>query len=104
MACLSSRIPYGTPVTVLALDQISAAELFIRGLGVRELRVRHHGDIARIETDQQGMDILTEPANRDAVVARLKELGYLFVALDLSGYKSGSMNAAVKRSVTAGAS
>jgi pyridinium-3,5-biscarboxylic acid mononucleotide sulfurtransferase len=104
MACLSSRIPYGTPVTVLALDQISAAELFIRGLGVRELRVRHHGDIARIETDQQGMDILTEPANRDAVVARLKELGYLFVALDLSGYKSGSMNAAVKRSVTVGAS
>lgn len=97
MACLSSRIPYGIPVTVEALDQIGAAELFIRRLGVREVRVRHHNEIARIETDREGMRILTDEANRAAVVSKLRELGYLYVTLDLAGYRSGSLNEALKR-------
>jgi uncharacterized protein len=93
MACLSSRIPHGTPVTVQALDQIGAAEHYIRRLGVKVLRVRHHGEIARIETDTQGIEILTQPGNRDLVVQHLRKLGYRFVALDLAGYQTGSLSA-----------
>jgi uncharacterized protein len=92
MACLSSRVPYGTPITVETLDQIGAAEAFIRSLGVRQLRVRHHGDIARIEVDREGFDILGDEDNRKAVVSRLKELGYGYVTLDLAGFRSGSLN------------
>lgn len=94
MACLASRIPYGTPVTVEALRQVARAEAFIRSLGVRQLRVRHHGDIARIETDRDGMLTLLADGHREQVVARLKELGYRFVALDLAGYRTGSLNEA----------
>ncbi|HET9200511.1 MAG TPA: ATP-dependent sacrificial sulfur transferase LarE, partial [Dehalococcoidia bacterium] len=72
MACLASRIPYGLPVTVQALGQVEAAEAFIRNLGIRELRVRHHDDTARIETDVDGMQTLFE--NREAVVDWLKKL------------------------------
>jgi uncharacterized protein len=90
MACLSSRIPYGTPVTVEALDQIGAAEAFLRGLGLRQLRVRHHGDVARIEVEPEAMPLLMQ--HRDRVVRRLKNLGYRHVALDLAGFRSGSMN------------
>ena len=99
MACLSSRIPYGTPVTVEALSSIDQAEVYLRSLGVRQLRVRHHalpsgGTVARIETDDEGMDSLL--ANRQQVAERLKALGYLYVTLDLAGYRSGSMNEALK--------
>jgi len=90
MACLSSRIPYGTPVTVDALDQIGAAEAFLRGLGLRQLRVRHHGDVARVEVEPQDMACLFE--HRERVVRRFKNLGYKYVALDLAGFRSGSMN------------
>ena len=93
MACLASRIPHGTPVTVEALDQVGAAEAMLRGLGVRQVRVRHHGDVARIETDEEGMAIAFAPENRGKVVARLQGLGFRHVALDLAGYRSGSMNA-----------
>src|SRR3989304_2092019 len=95
MACLSSRIPYGTPVSVEALSRIGEAEAYLRSLGVRQLRVRHHGDVARIETDDAGMEVLL--AQRGAVAARLKELGYLYVTLDLAGYRSGSLNEALRR-------
>jgi len=95
MACLSSRIPYGTPVSVEALSRIGDAEAYLRSLGVRQLRVRHHGDVARIETDDAGMEVLL--AQRAAVAARLKELGYLYVTLDLAGYRSGSLNEALRR-------
>ena len=65
MACLSSRIPYGSPVTIEALDQIEAAETFLRSLGLRQLRVRHHGQVARIELDEGGMAVLMSgPAQR----------------------------------------
>jgi uncharacterized protein len=94
MACLASRIPYGTPVTVQALRQVAQAESFIRSLGVRQLRVRHHDEIARIETDRDGMLLLLQDGHREQVVARLKEIGYRFVSLDLAGYRSGSMNQA----------
>jgi pyridinium-3,5-biscarboxylic acid mononucleotide sulfurtransferase len=90
MACLSSRIPYGTPVTVEALDQVGAAEAFLRGLGLRQLRVRHHGDVARIEVEAQDMPALLE--HRERIVRRLKNLRYKYVALDLAGFRSGSMN------------
>jgi uncharacterized protein len=90
MACLSSRIPYGTPVTVEALDQVGAAEAFVRGLGIRQLRVRHHGDVARIEVEPGDMPALLE--HRERIVTRLKNLGYAYVTIDLAGFRSGSMN------------
>ena len=99
MACLSSRIPYGTPVTVEALSSVDQAEAYLRSLGLRQLRVRHHvvpsGDaIARIETDEAGIETLV--AQRSEISERLKVLGYLYVTLDLTGYRTGSMNEALQ--------
>jgi uncharacterized protein len=96
MACLSSRIPYGTPVTVEALDQIGAAEAFLRQLGLRQLRVRHHGDVARIEVEAEDLALVV--AQRERIVTRFKNLGYGYVALDLAGFRSGSMNEALPKS------
>jgi uncharacterized protein len=92
MACLASRIPYGTPVTEEALNRIGQAEEFIRSLGVSQLRVRHHDSVARIETDEAGIAILMANGNRRAVADRLRGLGYRYVTLDLEGYKRGSLN------------
>ena len=92
MACLSSRIPYGAPVTIEALERIAAAEAFLRSLGIRQLRVRHHDDVARIEVEPDGVAVLLRDGNRERVVERLKELGYQYVTLDLAGFRSGSMN------------
>ena len=97
MACLSSRIPYGSPVTIEALDHIEAAEAFLRSLGLRQLRVRHHGQVARIELDDSGMAILMSGGRRQAVVERFKQLGFAYVTLDLAGFRSGSMNEVLKR-------
>ena len=93
MACLSSRIPYGSPVTVEALDQIGAAEAFLRGLGLRQLRVRHHGEVARIEVELADLGVVVE--HRQRIVTRLRNLGYTHVTLDLAGFRSGSMNEAI---------
>jgi uncharacterized protein len=98
MACLSSRIPYGTPVTVEALSLVEQAEQFLRDLGIRQVRVRHQvlasGDpAARIETDDAGMDALL--AQRHEISQHLKSLGYLYVTLDLAGYRTGSLNEAL---------
>jgi uncharacterized protein len=98
MACLSSRIPYGSPVTIEALDQIEAAEAFLRSVGLRQLRVRHHGQVARIELDEGGMAVLMRDGRRQAVVSRFKELGFAYVTLDLAGFRSGSMNEVLKQS------
>jgi uncharacterized protein len=92
MACLSSRIPYGTPVTVEALEKIGLAEAYLRGIGVRQVRVRHHGDVARIETDLDGMKILMDDRYREETVIKLQAVGYRYVSLDLKGYRSGSLN------------
>jgi len=97
MACLASRIPYGSPVTVEALSRIEAAEAFLRSQGVRQVRVRHHDSTARIETDDAGMAILL--AEREAIVQRLKSLGYLVVTMDLAGYRQGSLNEAIPLTV-----
>lgn len=94
MACLASRVPVGTRVTVEVLSKVGAAESALRSLGVRQLRVRHHGEMARIETDADGIVILASPEVRDVAVERLSSLGYRFVTLDLAGYRSGSLNPA----------
>ncbi len=89
-ACLASRIPYGDPITAEKLTQIGRAEGVLRDLGLRQYRVRHHVDVARIEVAQADFDaVLT---HREHIVAALKALGYAYVALDLAGFRSGSMN------------
>ena len=97
MACLSSRIPYGSRVTVEALDQIETAEAFLRSLGLRQLRVRCHGPVARIELDEDGLAAVMRGDRRQAVVSRLKDLGFAYVTLDLAGFRSGSMNEGLQR-------
>ncbi len=98
-ACLSSRIPYGTPVTVEALGRIGAAERFLRReIGVRQVRVRDHSGnggerVARIEVEATCLPLLVQEANRTRIAQRLHELGYTYVTLDLEGYRSGSLNA-----------
>jgi uncharacterized protein len=96
-ACYSSRIPYGTPVTVEALAQIGRAERALRRLGLRQVRVRHHGQVARIELDPDDFPRLLDGELRTRVVAELREAGYVYVALDLAGYRTGSLNEALLR-------
>jgi uncharacterized protein len=93
-ACLSSRIPHGTPVTVAALRQIEAAEAALKSLGFRQVRVRHHDDVARIEVDAAEIPRLI--AERERVTAAVREAGYKFVSADLEGYSTGSLNRAWK--------
>jgi uncharacterized protein len=89
-ACLSSRIPHGTRVTVQALRQIEAAEAALKALGFRQVRVRHHDDVARIEVEPE--DIARLIAEREAVTRAVREAGYKFVSADLEGYSTGSLN------------
>ncbi|HLZ94082.1 MAG TPA: ATP-dependent sacrificial sulfur transferase LarE [Candidatus Dormibacteraeota bacterium] len=89
-ACLSSRIPHGTEVTVAALRRIEAAEAAIKALGFEQVRVRDHGDVARIEVERGDIDRLAR--SRAAVVDAVRAAGYTFVALDLEGYSTGSLN------------
>ena len=90
--CLASRIPYGTHVTQEILNTINEGEKYLRSLGIRELRLRHHGDIARIEVDTVGMILLHDDRIRRETVCKLKSLGYTYITLDLAGYRSGSLN------------
>jgi pyridinium-3,5-biscarboxylic acid mononucleotide sulfurtransferase len=89
-ACLSSRIPHGTQVTVAALRQIEAAEAAVKALGFSQVRVRHHGDVARIEVDGAQIDRLI--AERESVVEAVRKAGYKFVSADLEGYATGRLN------------
>jgi len=89
-ACLSSRIPHGTPVTVEALRKIEAAEAAVKALGFSQVRVRHHGDVARIEVD--GAEIERLITQRERVVEAVRKVGYKFVSADLEGYATGSLN------------
>ena len=91
-ACLSSRVPYGTPVTIETLSRIEAAEEALKDLGLRPLRVRHNGNTARIEVPEEDIAALVVPETRAEVVKRLREAGYTYVTLDLAGYRSGSLN------------
>src|SRR5437764_5374895 len=86
-ACLSSRIPHGTPVTVEALRQIEKAEAALKSLGFRQVRVRHHGDVARIEVEEAELARLV--AERARVTDAVRNAGYKFVAADLEGYSTG---------------
>jgi uncharacterized protein len=97
LACYSSRIPFGTPVTVEALARIGRAERALRALGFRQVRVRHHGQVARIELDPADFARLLDPEMRAAVVAGVRDAGYPYVALDLVGYRTGSLNEALTR-------
>ena len=92
LACLSSRFPYGTRITEDRLDMVKAAEEFLRSLGFIQLRVRYHGDTARIEVEQEAIATLLDPETRDKVTTRFKELGFTYVTVDLEGYRTGSMN------------
>jgi len=92
---LSSRFPYGTKITHEALARVAAAEDALRALGLRELRVRHHDTIARIEVPVASLSTFLDPAVRERVSAELKRLGYLWVTLDLAGFRSGSLNDAL---------
>ena len=92
MACLASRIPYGSEVTPEKLLQIAEAELALRKLGLRELRVRHHDRVARVELGAEELSrALAEPL-RSQIVAAVKSAGFAYVAVDLEGFRSGSMN------------
>ncbi|MBW1984637.1 MAG: ATP-dependent sacrificial sulfur transferase LarE [Deltaproteobacteria bacterium] len=91
-ACLASRIPYGTPITKEALTMIDQAEAFILNLGLRTCRVRHHGNVARIETAIDDMEMILDKKNRQKIVKKLNKLGYKHVSMDLEGYVQGSMN------------
>ena len=96
MACLASRFPYGQEITPDKLKMVGEAEAFLRGLGFRQLRVRHHDDrMARIEVEPDDLPRLAAPETAAKVVEKLKSLGYLYVALDLQGFRSGSMNDAL---------
>ena len=92
MACLASRVPYGDKVTVEVLRQIEAAEDYLRNLGIRDLRVRHHDRIARIEVDDDGFSLLARQDVRRDLVRHFRTLGYTYVTLDMSGFRSGSLN------------
>lgn len=91
LACLSSRFPYGQEITPEKLSQVAHAEEYLRDRGFRQVRVRHHGEIARLEVGPEEMDRAF--AEREDICSELKVAGFLYVALDLAGYKSGSLNA-----------
>ena len=95
-ACLSSRFQYGDRITAEKLRQIDAAEAFVRSLGFRQFRVRHHDRLARIELPPDELGRLWGDGRREAIVARFRELGYLYVTVDLQGFRSGSANEILK--------
>jgi len=95
-ACLSSRFQYGDRITAEKLRQIDAAEAFMKSLGFRELRVRHHDRLARIELAPAELNRLWEDGHPETIVTRFRELGYLYVTIDLQGFRSGSANEVLK--------
>ncbi|MGD9159268.1 MAG: ATP-dependent sacrificial sulfur transferase LarE [Desulfobacteraceae bacterium] len=92
MACLASRIPYGIPVTEENISMVGRAEKILADQGFRQYRVRHHGTVARIEVEENEIVRLTDTALRKKIISELKEIGFKHVALDLEGFRSGSMN------------
>jgi pyridinium-3,5-biscarboxylic acid mononucleotide sulfurtransferase len=97
-ACLSSRVAYGTPVTLGSLRSIAESEAGLRALGFGQLRVRHHGTLARIEVDVDALDKVL--ARRSEVIGAVQGAGYTYVTLDLAGFRSGSMNEALPKGIT----
>jgi uncharacterized protein len=95
-ACLSSRVPYGQMVTIEKLSAVDRAESALRRLGFRQVRVRHHGEIARIEISEAEMPRALNVETAQQMAATLKAIGFKYVALDLEGYRTGSLNEALK--------
>jgi uncharacterized protein len=92
LACLASRFPYYTKINKKDLKQVAQAEGFLRKLGFVQVRVRHHGQIARIEIEPNEFPKITEKKVRETIVKNFKKFGYIYIALDLVGFRSGSMN------------
>jgi uncharacterized protein len=91
-ACLASRFPYGTPITIEDLHKVEMAEDALFDLGFRVVRVRHHGDIARLEVGSEEIEKVLKPDIRQTITSSLRRAGYAYVALDLEGYRTGSLN------------
>jgi uncharacterized protein len=90
--CLATRFPYGQKITREALRRVSKAEAFLETLGFRQIRVRDHNGIARIEVGEDEIDLLLNAEKRKTISETLKSLGYAYVSLDLDGYRCGSLN------------
>jgi pyridinium-3,5-biscarboxylic acid mononucleotide sulfurtransferase len=101
-ACLSSRFPYGHKITIDKLKQIEQAEDFLKSLGFKQVRVRHHGEIARIEIPAESITELATLPLRDQLYNKLKGLGFTYITLDLGGFRSGSMNEVLGKDVKDG--
>ena len=95
-ACLASRFPYGTRITAERLDVVERAEAVLAGLGLSQFRVRYHGEVARIETLGEEVRIVLDDANAADIAARFREIGFRYVALDIQGYRTGSLNEALE--------
>lgn len=95
LACLSSRFPYGHEITEEKLDQVHEAEAVLRSHDFRQVRVRHHGDLARIEVLPDEIERLTSEPLRTQIAEELEEIGYLYISVDLHGYRTGSLNEAL---------
>ncbi|MPN49403.1 Pyridinium-3,5-biscarboxylic acid mononucleotide sulfurtransferase [bioreactor metagenome] len=91
-ACLSSRFPYGESITPERLRRVDQAEQFLIDLGFRQVRVRYHGNLARIETDEAGFAKMLDETLRGNIYSTFSEIGFTYVALDIRGYRTGSMN------------
>ena len=96
MACLATRIPYGTPITAEKLKMIEESEAFLFDKGVGQCRVRHHGSVARIEVEGPGLRMIMGNDLRKRIVGKFREIGFLHIAVDLEGYVPGSMNRALE--------
>jgi uncharacterized protein len=95
--CLATRIPYDTEITDDLIKMIHESEKFIKSLGFRQVRVRTHGNLARIELEQEDMKKFIDPSVRSAVESELKDRGFAYITLDMTGYRTGSMNIGIKR-------
>jgi len=95
LACLASRVPYGTKITAGLLKRIGWAEEYLAGLGFRQVRLRHHNGLCRIEVDKG--DIRRLLSRRQVIVNRLKDLGYNYITVDLEGYRTGSLNEVIDK-------
>lgn len=95
LACLASRIPYGVKITAQLLKRIDQAEAYLSSLGFRQVRLRHHNTLCRIEVDKS--DICRMLDKRERIVERLKSFGYNYITLDLEGYRTGSLNEVINR-------
>ncbi|MCP9451292.1 MAG: ATP-dependent sacrificial sulfur transferase LarE [Nitrospira sp.] len=97
-ACLASRIPRGTPITIEKLTRVERAEAVLRQEGLRHVRIRDHGELARIEVSPPDIPTLLDPERREKIVAAIKKTGFVFVTLDLEGYRAGGVGLSPLRS------